>query len=479
MKNLPTLFLDKQELLLDLDIYGKIVSTPQTSREDLAQLMFEEFKFTHPLPSMENERYKLSDCVSTDYKIEYDSTLELQENESLVDLQQESDQQTTDIFKIEVPKELQALFTYGKPVDEEYKLSLMEKFSLLDDEDDFNRGIATTEKLYGSVEEEASSILSDEEIDNIGYENDEEEEIDEEVVDYSDCSDDEDVDYYDDSAEDEDSEYYDMSADDEDDFEDDSDEDYYGDDEFDNAEPDLNDNEENNQQYTEEVEEDYEEEDDFEDYSSDDYSDDELDDEELDFDEDSSIENESEDDDSEDDDYEDCSYEDEDDSEDDDFEDYSSDTYEDEDEDDTYEGESSDTYEDDEDLSSDDLLEEEPVPQSQEVPQTQDNFIDDDFEMSFEDESVKPQFKPKPAPLTENGMFGAEKAQRAEIKKEIQKLEPKSSEFGDNEPTELRAFLRKHPKCEMSIVLKYFSKKEVEQQIRMGKVIKRGNTLRI
>ena len=59
MNNLPTLFYDKQELLLDIDIYGKIVSTPQTSREDLAKLLFEEFKFTHPSPSMEDERYKI------------------------------------------------------------------------------------------------------------------------------------------------------------------------------------------------------------------------------------------------------------------------------------------------------------------------------------------------------------------------------------------------------------------------------------
>ena len=56
---------------------------------------------------------------------------------------------------------------------------------------------------------------------------------------------------------------------------------------------------------------------------------------------------------------------------------------------------------------------------------------------------------------------------------------PTSLEFGDNEPTDLRAFLKKHPRCEMSVVLRYFSKKEVETQIRLGKVIKRGTTLRI
>ena len=63
-------------------------------------------------------------------------------------------------------------------------------------------------------------------------------------------------------------------------------------------------------------------------------------------------------------------------------------------------------------------------------------------------------------------------------------FEPKQEEppeFGskDDEPAELRAFLRKHPKCPIDIVLKYFSKKEVDTYIRLGKVVKRGNTLRV
>lgn len=503
MKSLPTLFYDKQELLLDIDIYGKIVSTPQTSREDLAKLLFEEFKFTHPVPSMEDERYKLSDLISTDYKIQYDNALELQENETLVDLQQSGvEQQTTDIFKIEVPKELQELFSYGKPVDEDYKMSLMEKFALLDDEDSFDRGIATTEKLYGSVKEDISSILSDEEIDNIGKVPEQDEEYD--ICfedDEDDISDDEISDeYLDDANEesddfpeylgDEDEEEYDLSSEDEDELIGEEEDFAFNDDEFDSSESNITTNEEESEQTSEEVDEDseyddteYEEAFDEEEY--DDYSADEED-----FDDDMSYDDDSEDDD--------ILY---DDSEDDDI------SYDDSEDDDDYSYEDSEDYEEDDisaDYEEDDLSSEDEEDLSSFDDSSSDEDEDEedaDFDMEFEEESepeppksinsyksvaqeeIKP--KPKPAPLTENKMFGDEDDVDLNqfggvIEPDKPKVpEPQSSEFGDNEPKELRAFLKKHPRCEMSVVLKYFSKKEVETQIRLGKVIKRGNTLRI
>lgn len=501
MKSLPTLFYDKQELLLDIDIYGKIVSTPQTSREDLAKLLFEEFKFTHPVPTMEDERYKLSNLVSTDYKIQYDNSLELQDNETLVDLQQKSDEQpTTDIFKIEVPKELQELFSYGKPVDEDYKMSLMEKFALLDDEDNFERGIATTEKLYGSVQEDSSSVLSDDEIDNIGKESEQDEEYDMSFEDEEDDISDDEIsdDYLEDNtsseedektseySDDEDEEEYDLSSEDEDDLSDEEEDFSFSDDEFDSSESNITTNEEESEQTSEEVDEDseyddieYEEDSDDEEY--DDYSADEED--------------------SDDEDYDDMSYED--DSEDDD--DYSSEDSEDYEEDDMsadYEDDDL-SSEDEEDLSADDNLEAEDDTEDFDDLSSDEDEEDDDFDMEFDEEpesepeppkSIKPpeqvvqeeiKPKPKPAPLTENKMFGAEDDidlnQFGGVKEpdKPKMPEPKSSEFGDNEPKELRAFLKKHPRCEMSVVLKYFSKKEVETQIRLGKVIKRGNTLRI
>ena len=60
-------------------------------------------------------------------------------------------------------------------------------------------------------------------------------------------------------------------------------------------------------------------------------------------------------------------------------------------------------------------------------------------------------------------------------------VQPEKSEFGgrDEEPKDLRSFLRKHPHCEMSVVYKYFTKKEVQNALLTGKVIKKGTQLHI
>lgn len=59
--------------------------------------------------------------------------------------------------------------------------------------------------------------------------------------------------------------------------------------------------------------------------------------------------------------------------------------------------------------------------------------------------------------------------------------QPKKSEFGsrDEEPKDLRSFLRKHPHCEMSVIYKYFTKKEVQNALLTGKVVKKGTQLHI
>lgn len=48
-----------------------------------------------------------------------------------------------------------------------------------------------------------------------------------------------------------------------------------------------------------------------------------------------------------------------------------------------------------------------------------------------------------------------------------------------SEPRELRAFLRKHPDAEIPDVLKCFSKDEIRDAIKMGKVVKKGNKLKL
>ena len=57
MTKIPTLYSDYPECILDLDIYGKIVATPQQSMEEMKKSLFEEFQRRKPYPTLEYKRY--------------------------------------------------------------------------------------------------------------------------------------------------------------------------------------------------------------------------------------------------------------------------------------------------------------------------------------------------------------------------------------------------------------------------------------
>ena len=461
MQSLPTLFYDRQELLLDLDIYGKIISTPQTSREELTQILFEEFNFSHPAPTLEDERYKLSDLVSEDYRVEYEKSLKLHENEQLMALRGNAEKKCEDLSKIEVPKELQALFSYGKPVDKDYKMSLLEKFALFDDEEGFTRGIASTTKLYGSVTEDKAAVLTDEEIDELGRTK----AVDVQAIDeeYSDDEPDADEEFYEETSEDEEESY----------------------EEPEESYEEPEESSEGEEESYECEEESYEEPED-EDISSDDYDYEEEKEE---------VEESTESDEDVDDSYG-------------DDDDYGDDYWDDEGSDEPAEEDEVDDEDEVYDISDDNP---DPPPQQEGTKQIIEPDLDFEPEepikppkkFSFAEEIRKQEELSKPAkaddlgftqppekpkPPVVNGMFNPNSDDDDEDLNlssfDVKPAEPvpktpTSLEFGDNEPTDLRAFLKKHPRCEMSVVLRYFSKKEVETQIRLGKVIKRGTTLRI
>lgn len=46
-------------------------------------------------------------------------------------------------------------------------------------------------------------------------------------------------------------------------------------------------------------------------------------------------------------------------------------------------------------------------------------------------------------------------------------------------PTDLRDFVKKYPNCEISFALKYFSRKEIDRQLNLGRIYKRKNRLLI
>lgn len=499
MQNIPTLYDEYQELLLDLDIFGKITAVPTPSLDELRELYFEEFKERKPLPTLEGKRYELSDLVSSDYKVVYSEMLELNEKETLMDFNNPRSAKPTENISFEdltpLLTSMTELFSYECNIKDSDRKSIMEKYDLASGEE-FKQGVHQIEHLFGSVKEDSSSILTDEEIDNIGntiedsnsYNDSSSIELDDGIelyddVDLSNYSDNTSSSNTDDSNLVEDSDLEVSSDDDNSDFDDDydSDDDYddYSDDEEDNTddydsyeddeEDDYDDysDEDGDSDSDDSYEDTYEDEDgddsddsdEYDDYSDeedeyDDYSDDE---ESNDSYEDDSIDSSDEEDD-EYDDYSDDEYDDYSDDEDDEYGDYSDDeeaTNDNEDADDEY-----DDYSDDEDTSVEETY-------SNDVGNKGVLDIDvDDVDIEFEENTIVEENTSK---VVETPITPAQ----------IPRVQQEERINREEEPTDLRKFLRKHPRCDIDFALQYFSKKEINDAIRVGKIIKKGNKLRI
>ena len=280
MRKIPTLYSDYQECILDLDIYGKLVSAPQQSIEDLTQSLFEEFKRGKPSPNLESKRYELSRLVSPDYRIAYDKELELQDGESLVELDNINGNLGLVNFEDLTPliPEVQEAFSYEMNITDAVRKEIISKYDLETGEE-FKPGIRQTENIVGSVKEDDSLILSDEEIENLGVDDyDSYTEEDDDVDDYDS--------YTEEGSEDEVDDYESYSEDNEEDIDDyDSyakeDEENEVDD-YDNYTEEVDEDEvDNYDNYSEEDSEDSEDEiDDYDNYSEEDSEDneDEVDD---------------------------------------------------------------------------------------------------------------------------------------------------------------------------------------------------------
>lgn len=205
---IPTLYSSLQELYLDVSIYGKIVSARPRNKDELREVLFEEFKLSHPLPSLELQRYELSDLVSDDFDIG-DEELSLSENESLIDITDEG--VTLDIPESyeEVPDDIRVLYNYENRVTDE----LREKY--------LSYGIEEFEgdaSILGTVTPNEDSVLTDEEVEQLenGGISEEPEYEEEQGLEFEFDSDD--------SEEDEYEEEYEEEVDDSDEYEEDSDE---------------------------------------------------------------------------------------------------------------------------------------------------------------------------------------------------------------------------------------------------------------
>lgn len=507
MTKIPTLYSDYRECMLDLDIYGKIVATPQQSIQELTETLFEEFQRRKPMPTLEYKRYELSRLVNPDFRIAYNKELELQDNERLLDLQSDAEASFENIdFEdlISLIPTTKELFSYENHITDDMRGEIIAKYDLSTGEE-FKPGISQTENIVGSVIENDNLVLSEEKIANLGVDESEDEvtmaedpmkvesltteqeevkyEIDDDEVMLEDSDeDDSDSDDYADyglNDDSEDSEDRDTSDDYDEEESEESDDDYadYDSDDSDSDEDDYGDYDE-----SEDSEEDYEEsesdeesdedEDDYEDYDedydddsedSDDYDDYGSDEESEDSDEvDDSSEEESESDDSED-----------------DYGDYDSDDSKDDYED--YDSEDSATENDYEDYDSGDevsgSVDEEGTEQTNTgVVKKSIDLDDDDFDVSSFIDSVQDE------PVTVKSEPIVSKSVETPITPiQVKTNAPPQSEIIDRsaEPTEIRAFLRKHPRCEYEFALKYFTKKQINDAIKIGKIIKKGNILKI
>lgn len=109
---LPTLYSTLDELNLDMHILGKVLQVPSQSLEDLTFTLKEEMKIKNPLPTLEKRRYKISDEVSDDYEITYEEELELAENEEKVNLSLENIEINESEPIVSVTPEYKAYFKY-------------------------------------------------------------------------------------------------------------------------------------------------------------------------------------------------------------------------------------------------------------------------------------------------------------------------------------------------------------------------------
>lgn len=466
MIKIPTLYSDYRECMLDLDIYGKIVATPQQSIQELTETLFEEFQRRKPMPTLEYKRYELSRLVNPDFRIAYNKELELQDNERLLDLQSDLEASFENInFEdltslIPTTKEL---FSYENHVTDDMRSEIISKYDLSTGEA-FKPGVNQTENIVGSVSEDDSLTLSEEKIEKLG--------VDESEADITMAEDPMEVVRFEGNSEEVKYEIEDdeVTLDDDYSAEDDTVSDSGS---GDSESVDYDSEEDESSDY-----DDYDSEDGDDEYETETESDDDVGAQETDDDYDD-YDSESE----EDSDDEDYSSDSEEDSDDEDYDDYDSDSEEDLDDYDSEDTETeSEEYNEDDSESEEDYddygeSEDEPPDEVKNHGVAEKSIdLDDDFDVSSFIDSVQDE------PVTKQSEYIVDKVVETPITPlEVQSSNRPQPEIIDraSEPTEIRAFLRKHPRCEYDFALKYFTKKQINDAIKIGKIIKKGNILKI
>lgn len=461
MSKVATPYTSYDELMLDLDIFGTLISQPQPDLAELKEFLYEEYKRVHKV-TLESRRYELSDVVSADFHVNYVKDIELLEDEeelswgtdSDIEMSEPEDDEYADgIYDVPTQEEIQAL------EDEIVALTVEQQ--------------ASAEGVYGSVE--VGSVENSGMVD-MSFDNDLSE--DNEVENDS-ASINEEENYGSGSgfvfAEDLTEDELNVKIDEEEDEEEEDEEEFGVDDDEDFL------SSSDTGSFDSESEETVSESTDTNDYEGFDAEDEEE--EEFGADEAESSE----------------------------------DTEDDEDFDDWSDTDGCSTQEEiqEPEVTSVDDEDDEDWGQEPEVTSVDDEDWGQEPEPSVSQhvtapEPVQPTRVPeRKQPISNTGVSRdvkdiarrkkSEQAQRNKIEKQRQiasipksvppvpimpprqekKVDAEPKINREDEPKDLREFLRKHPHSEVSFVLKYFSKKELQKAIMSGRIIKKGSKLHI
>ena len=523
-EQIVTQYENYQELLLDLDIFGRLSSTKQMNLDEYKDLFFEEFKKQKPMPTMESKRYELSRLVDNSYRVEYNRQLELRENERLVDFNEELEDENVEnktnrkLEDIDIDNNVKILFQYENQVCDRDREEIIKKYALENGE--LLQGVRP-EKLMGTIKEDESLKLDDIEIENLGAEvpkfHDEEfepiedyeetkesteldEDDDFDAIAFSD-----DVELADNSEDEETEEIEESDSDFDDDIEDDSEEE-----ENEGSDDDIEDDseEEENEVSDEDLEETEEEE-------SNDDSEDEEEFEKSDVSEDTEDIEESEEEFKDFDDESDEDYDEEQKETDENFDD-SKEEYEPDDNNLEKKANTSDlsveqllsmlgskldtsidldklkqfVSKSDNSVVSDSVepelkndidIKEVPIEKEQKQDSLDDFFDNDTDDLS---EFFEEKKGTETNELSKKNQFFEESSKETDKKEETisekaNSQQVQQQELKEPEPTDLRTFIRKHPRCDYDFATQYFTPKQIAMEIKKGRVIKKGNMLKI
>ena len=501
-EQIVTQYENYQELLLDLDIFGRLSSTKQMNLDEYKDLFFEEFKKQKPMPTMESKRYELSRLVDNSYRVEYNRQLELRENERLVDFNEELEDENVEnktnrkLEDIDIDNNVKILFQYENQVCDRDREEIIKKYSLENGE--LLQGVRP-EKLMGTIKEDESLKLDDIEIENLGAEvpkfHDEEfEPIEdyEETKESTELDEDDDFDaiaFSDDveltnSSEDEETEEIEES---DSDFDDDTEDDFEeeenegSDEDLEETEEESNDDLEDEEFEKSDVSEDTEElEEEFKDF--DDEEPKETEDNEENFDDDSEETKENE--------LEDNNLDKKENTSDLSVEQLLSmlgsklDTSIDLDKFKQFVSKSDNSVEPDSvepELKNDIDIKEIPIEKEQKQDSLDDFFDNDTDDLS---EFFEEKKGTETNELSKKNQFFEESSKETDKKEETisekaNSQQVQQQELKEPEPTDLRTFIRKHPRCDYDFATQYFTPKQIAMEIKKGRVIKKGNMLKI